>query len=343
MRIALFEIEPWEREVFEPLRDGNEVRFIAEPLGLRNAGQYAETDVLSTFTFSSAARGVLEQMPELKMIATRSTGFDHIAVDYCNERGIAVCNVPAYGCETVGEHVFALLLALSHRIVEAVDRTRRGDFSLRGLQGFDLHGKTLGVLGTGGIGLCTIRIARGFAMNVLGYDVRRDEEKAAREGFTYVDLDELLARSDIITIHVPAIPATENLISREEFAKMKDGVVLINTARGSIVDTEALVQALAEKKVAAAGLDVLAEEPTIREEAELLRSVYSQDGNVRTLLANQVLLHLPNVIVTPHSGFNTREAVERILTTTRENIESFLAGRPINVVNEQALTVAGRR
>ncbi|MBE0477363.1 MAG: hydroxyacid dehydrogenase [Coriobacteriia bacterium] len=344
MRIVLFEVEPWEREVFEPLRDaGHDVAFVAEPLGARNAGQFEDAEVLSTFTFSTLDRGVLERLPRLRLIATRSTGYDHIALDYCDERGVLVSNVPAYGCETVAEHVFALLLAISHRIVEAVNRTRMGDFSQRGLQGFDLYGKTMGVIGTGDIGRCTVRIAKGFGMEVLAFDVRRDERAAEEMGFTYVGLDELYARSDVITLHVPAIKATENMISEDAFAKMKDGVVLINTARGSIVDTAALVRAIAEKKVAAAGLDVLAEEPTIREEAELLRSVYTREADVHTLLANQVLLHLPNVLVTPHSGFNTREAVERILSTTRNNIESFLAGRPLNVVNEPAVSVWASR
>lgn len=341
MRIVLFEMEPWEHEVFQDLQDGNDVVGVAGPLTRHNVRTFEDTQVLSVFTFSDVSADVLRHMPDLRMISTRSTGYDHIDMDYCAQHDIVVSNVPAYGCDTVAEHVFALLLGLSHHIVDAANRTRMGDFAQAGLQGFDLHGKTFGVLGTGDIGRCVIRIAKGFGMGVIAYDVRPDANAARKLGFMYVELDELWARSDAISIHVPAIPATENMVSSAAFDKMKDGVVLINTARGSIVDTQALVRALAEKKVAAAGLDVLAEEPTIREEAELLRSVYAPTGDVGTLLASQVLLRLPNVIVTPHSGFNTREAVHRLLMTTLGNIDAFLGGHPVNVVNEPALA-AGR-
>lgn len=169
-------------------------------------------------------------------------------------------------------------------------------------------------------------------MNVVASDIRQDEELASRLGFRYLPMDELLAAADIITLHVPSSEKTRNLISTEPFGKMKDGVVLINTARGDIVDVKALVKAIADGKVAAAGLDVLPEESVIREEAELLYSVYQKKQVLETLLANHILLHLRNVIITPHSAFNMREAVERILHTTVENIVSFMHGSPMNVV-----------
>jgi D-lactate dehydrogenase len=332
MKIVVFEAEQWEQSAFAQFEQMHEVVFSAEALSAENAGQYADAAIISTFIYSQLDRDVLQQFSRLKMIATRSTGFDHIDTDYCAEQGVTVANVPSYGKNTIAEHAFALLLALSHRLIDVVDRTRRGDFSSKGLQGFDLRGKTIGVIGTGDIGEYAIRIAHGFGMEVLAFDVKPSHELASELGFRYVDLPELLANADIITLHVPANPATHHLLADDEFAQMKDGVILINTARGNVVDVQALVRALAEGKIAAAGLDVLPEEPVIREEAELLRSVSEREHNRDALLADHILLRLPNVIVTPHSAFNTREAVGRILDTTTANIAAFVRGEPQNVV-----------
>ncbi len=334
MKIVAFEIEPWEREAFAELGEEHSLILLESKLTAVNAKDYADADVISTFIFSNLDQNVLEQFDHLKLIATRSTGFDHIAVDYCNEKGITICNVPTYGDNTVAEHVFGLLLAISHNIVEAVDRTRRGDFSLSGLRGFDLQGKTLGVIGTGSIGQCVIRIAKGFGMNVIGFDVRPDEKLAQALGFVFMPLEDLLAASDILTLHVPANEHTYHLISDKEFAQMKDGVVLINTARGSVVHIQALARALADGKVAAAGLDVLPDEPTIREEYELLHSFFREKHDLETLLAGHILLRLRNVIITPHNAFYTKEAIGRIIDTTLMNIRAFAAGDVINVVNK---------
>jgi D-lactate dehydrogenase len=332
MKIVAFEVESWEADAFEALGDRFDCVTTHQPMRAENVGEYADAEVVSTFINSKLDSDVLERFDGLKMIATRSTGFDHIHLDYCHEHGITVCNVPTYGTNTVAEHVFALLLMLSHNLEQAVNRTRKGDFSSRGLQGFELYGKTLGVIGTGDIGHAAIRIARGFEMNVLAYDIKPDESAAEELGFEYVPLDRLLERSDVITIHVPGSAKTRHLIGPEQFGRMKQGAVLINTSRGGVVDIQALVRAIAERRVAGAGLDVLPEEPVIREEAELLRSVYEREHDLDTLLADHVLLHLMNVIVTPHSAFNTREAVQRILDTTVENIERFVKGDPQNVV-----------
>ena len=332
MKIVIFNLEPWEQKTFDRLKDKYDVEYVDYPLTANNASQFQDAEVISTFIYSELDRHVLQQLSNLKLIATRSTGFDHIDSDYCEEHDIKVCNVPTYGENTVAEHVFGLLLAISHKLIEATERTRKGDFSLQGLQGFDLRGKTLGVIGTGNIGLCVIEIAKGFRMKVIAFDVKPKEETAAKLGFRYAPLEEVLAMADIITLHVPANPKTENMISTEQFKQMKDGVVLINTSRGSIVDTHALLRAIAEEKVAAAGLDVLPEEPVMGEEAELLRSVYTRRHNLDTLLADHVLLRLRNVIITPHSAFNTREAVRRIAETTVDNIEAFVRGQPQAVV-----------
>jgi D-lactate dehydrogenase len=333
MNIHFFETEAWEQEKLMALADGHEPAFSDTTLREENAGKHSGAEVLSPFIYSDLDADVLRKLPEVKMIATRSTGVDHIDMDYCREHDITVCNVPEYGENTVAEHVFGLLLTISHNLHEAINRTQKGDFSQQGLQGFDLWGKTLGVIGTGNIGEFVIEIARGFRMEVLAFDVKPRQELAERLKFRYVELDELYSRSDIITLHVPATPKTHHLISEQAFAGMKRGVVLINTARGTLVDIRALLQSLADGKVAAAGLDVLPEEPTIREEAELLRSIFHREHNLETLLANHILLRMRNVYVTPHSAFNTREAVERILSTTIDNIEAFSAGRPQNVVS----------
>jgi D-lactate dehydrogenase len=332
MKIAIFEAEPWEQEIYKNLHNGNEVLFREESLDESNADTYADAQIISTFIYSDLGEKVLERIPGLKFIATRSTGFDHIAVDYCRKRGIRVSNVPDYGSCTVAEHVFGLILTISHHLIEAIDRTRKGDFSIRGLKGFDLHGKVLGVIGTGSIGMCVIRIARGFSMEVNAFDVKPREELAERMGFSYLPMDEVLRRADIVTLHVPSNEKTRNLISTEQFNLMKDGAILINTSRGPIVEVEALLKALAGGKISAAGLDVLSEEPLIREEAELVRSIFQRDHDLQSLLADHVLLRMRNVYITPHSAFYTQEALLDILNTTVDNIRSFAAGAPKNLV-----------
>ncbi|WP_150303427.1 hydroxyacid dehydrogenase [Pseudomonas saliphila] len=332
MNIVFFDMEKWERDAFDTLQPEHVVRYSEDPLRAGNAGEYASAEAISIFIYSKVDRQVLDSMPGLKLISCRSTGFDHVDIEECERRGITVCNCPDYGGNTVAEHVFGLLLMISHRLEEAVERTRRGGFSPRGLQGFDLRGKTLGVVGTGNIGMATIRIAQGFGMPVLACDIEPDEGAAHELSFNYVDMDHLLRDADVITLHVPSNPQTHHLIDGEAFAKMKHGVVLINTARGDVVDIKALARALAEQKVAAAGLDVLPYEPVVREEAELLRSVYEETEDLSSLLANEVLVRMKNVVVTPHSAFNTREAVQRIFDATVENIRRFVAGNPVNVV-----------
>ena len=332
MKIAVFEVEEWERVAFQNLAKEHDIHFFEGELDEENAEQFSDSEIISTFIYSDMDDRVLKKFPNLKLICTRSTGYDHVATDYCKQNDITVCYVPDYGDNTVAEHVFGLLLNISHRLTDAIDRTRRGDFSFRGLRGFDLMDRTLGVIGTGNIGAHTIQIARGFGMKVLANDVNEDHELAEKLGFQYVSKDELLQNSDIITLHVPSNEKTRHMLSHDEFERMQDGVVLINTSRGSLVNTEALVQALARKKVAAAGIDVLAEEPSIREEAELLHSVFHEKHKQESILLDHVLLRMRNVYITPHTAFNTTEAINRILETTIENITSFLEGKPQNVV-----------
>jgi D-lactate dehydrogenase len=335
MKVVVYEVEERERVILERSHPGRFV-LVSEPLRLTNVDEHADADIVSTFIYSDLKKDVLDRLPNLKMIATRSTGYEHIDTAECAARGIQVCNVPSYGENTVAEHIFALLLSISHRMPEAIDRAQRGDFSPIGLQGFDLGGKVFGCIGTGSIGKHAIKMAKGFDMDVLAFDVRPDTGFAVSMGFRYCSLDHLLANSDVISLHVPSMPQTHHLLNAGAFAKMKTGVVVINTARGDLIETNALIQALTSGKVAAAGLDVLPDEPMIREEAELINSIFTtaHHSDLRNLVANHVLLRMRNVIVTPHSAFNTREAVDRIAETTAANISAYLEGRPQNVVGK---------
>jgi len=332
MRVAVFEADPWESRACLRLQPAHSVRCSADRLDARNANDYADAEVLSPFVYSTLDADVLATFPTLKLVATRSTGIDHIDLGYCGAQGITVCNVPDYGDSTVAEHVFALLLGLARHLVEASERTRRGVFTQSGLRGFELNGKTLGVIGTGRIGQRVIAIAGGFGMTVIATDLNPDAAVARRLGFRYAALQETLAAADVVTLHVPATPDTTHLIGDREFGLMKPGVVLINTARGAVVDVAALVRALTEGKLAAAGLDVLPEEPVIREEAEIFRDRTTGAYNFQALVANHVLLSFPNVLVTPHNAYNTDEAVHRIIDATLRNIEGFARGDPRNVI-----------
>lgn len=328
MKIAVFETEEWEHAACVRLQPGHEIACYGEPLDERTASRAEDADAVTTFVGSRLDADVLGRLPRLRLIATRSTGFDHIDLGYCAAHAITVCNVPDYGDNTVAEHAFALLLSLARHVVDCAERTRRGDFSHAGTRGFDLNGKMFGVIGTGRIGRCAIRIAKGFGMTVLAHDLNPDREHADLGGFRYGSLQEVLNQSDVLSLHVPATPETRHLLSDDAFHAVKPGVVLINTSRGSVIDVAALVRALADGRVGAAGLDVLPEEPLIREEAEIFRKPAAAAPDYRTLVANHVLLRFPNVVVTPHIAFNTREPLQRILDTTLGNILAFAAGRP---------------
>lgn len=333
MKIVVFETEEWEHAACLRLQPEHEVVCIRDKLGGHSAVENADANVISTFVNSALGAPELVRFSKLKLIATRSTGYDHIDLAYCRGRGITVSNVPDYGDSTVAEHAFALLLALARNLVEAVERTRRGNFSQAGLRGFELRDKTLGVIGTGRIGRRAIEIAKGFGMTVVAFDLYPDEATARHLGFRYADLDTVLAAADVVTLHVPATPQTSGLLSDHAFGLMKSGAVLINTARGNIIDVPALVRALADGRLKGAGLDVLPQEPLIREEAQIFRAPSTGGYDLHALVANHVLLRFPNVIVTPHNAYNTDSAVRRIIEMTVANIEAFAHGVPRNVVS----------
>jgi D-lactate dehydrogenase len=329
--IVVCEVSPGERDYLKRCPFHGEMKIYdarAEQLPkdvLRGA------TILSPFIYSNVSAGVLKGMPKLKLIATRSTGFEHINLTECRKRHIAVANIPYYGENTVAEHTFALILALSRKVHQAYFRTMRGDFSFEGLQGFDLKGKTIGVVGTGHIGIHVIRIARGFAMRVLAYDINRNEFMADTLGFKYVPLEKLLELSDIITLHAPYNPKTRHMINKDNINQIKRRALLINTARGGLVDTEALAQALDKGIISGAGLDVLEGEELIKEERQILSKDF-ETSRLRTLIENHILMNRENVVITPHMAFNSREAFMRILDTTIDNISAFLSGSPANLV-----------
>lgn len=333
MKIAIFEAEDWEEQACARLEGRHSVRCTGAALSGATVGDFVDAEVVSPFITSRLDGDVIDQLPALRLIATRSAGYDHIDLSACRRRGIAISNVPDYGDATVAEHAFALLLALARNIVDSVALTRRGGFSMAGVRGLELRDKGIAVIGTGRIGRRTIEIARGFGMKVVAFDRVEDATTATRLGFSYGSLDEVLAQADVVTLHVPSSPTTVGLIGERQFAAMKDGAILINTARGNVVDTEALVRALASGKLRAAGLDVLPQEPLIREEAEIFRRDKAVDvSDLKALVANHVLLRFPNVLVTPHNAYNTDAALARIMETTIDNIEGFAAGRPVNLI-----------
>lgn len=331
MKIVVFEAEPWTRVAWDKMAHDHEVKFVKELLTQSSVVGHTDADVIS-MDMSVLDAEILAKFSSLKLIATRSTGVDQIDLEYCKLQRITVCNVPEYAENAVAEHVFAMLLSLSHHIVEVVNRTRKNNFSWEGIQAFELRGKTLAVIGTGAIGRRVSRIAKGFDMDVVAFDVMPNEKWAGENAIRYLSFEETLRLADIITLHVPATPETYHLLSDDQFNLMKDGVVLINTARGDVIDIQALLRALSCGKVAAVGLDVLPEEQAIREGKEQLATLFGQKNNMETLLANHILLQHPKVIVTPHCAFFSKEATQRLLEVTVANIEAFIRDEPQNVV-----------
>lgn len=336
MKIGFFGTKPWEREYIEARKDKMpeaDLWFTEEILSDEHLPKEIDFEAISVFVDSAVTKNVVEKFSNLKFIAARSTGYDNIDREALKAKGIVLSTVPSYGENTVAEMAFGLLLSLSRKIYEGFDRIREsGNWDVGGLQGFDLRGKTIGVVGTGRIGKHSIMIAKGFGMNVVGYDAYPNESMAKELDFKYLSLDELLTVSDVVTLHVPFLPETDHLMNKERIAKMKKGAVLINTSRGAVVETSALVEALKSGHLGGAGLDVLEEEGVVKDEMDFLVSGKSEGHDWKTIIANHVLIDMPNVVITPHNAFNTKEAIERILDTTVDNIAGYLKGKIINEV-----------
>lgn len=283
-----------------------------------------ETEVLSVFVTSTVSRGMIEKLPKLKLIACRSTGFNNIDLAAAEEHGVTVVNVPTYGESTVAEYTFTLMLALMRKLPPSLGFLNK-EVDVETLMGSDLHEKTLGVIGTGHIGQHVIKIAKGFEMRVVAFDPYAREELTKELGFEYTTLEELLRISDIVTLHAPLTPENKHLVNAEHLALMKSSAVLINTARGELVDTKALADALMNGRIAGAALDVLEGEQLfdMHEEVALLRSNQLPPATGEQSVALMALNKLPNVILSPHNAFNTEEAIGRINSTTCQNIIRF--------------------
>ena len=328
MKAAFFELEGWEIPVIErelPPHGIEVVKLEKRPLEKEDLKEIKEVEVLSVFIYSKITKEVIDALPNLKLITTRSTGFDHIDVDYASERGIAVCNVPDYGMETVAEYTLMLILSLLRKLRPTLERTCRGIFDRSGLRGHDLEGKTVGVVGTGRIGSRLIKLLSGFDIDILAYDVKPKEELIEKFGVRYVPLEELLKNSDIVTLHVPYLPSTHHLINRENIKLLKKGSYLINTSRGSVVETEAVIWALKEGILEGVALDTFeGEEVWAEEELIIFRGEKDVSPEIlKKALESFALAQFENVILTPHNAYNTHEAIMRILEKTLKNMISF--------------------
>ena len=325
--IAFFEITPKEKKYLKKkFKKDFELFFYKEELNPDTAGIIKNADVISPFIYSKIDSEVLSKANKLKLIATRSTGFNHIDIIGAEKKNISVSNVPYYGENTVAEHTFALILALSRNLHKAYVRTIRNDFTLQGLQGFDLRGKTLGVIGAGSIGVHVIKIAKGFGMKVIASDAKPNHILEELLDFKYVSLDELLKNSDIITLHCPYNIHTHHLINMNNINKVKKGTLFINTARSGIIEPQSLYHAIEKGIFSGAGLDVFEGEELLKEENQMLTKNVSVE-HLEAILKRNILLRNENVIITPHMAFDSTEAVERILDTTVENIISFFEGK----------------
>lgn len=326
LRVLFVDVGPEDRATLEALCPRTwSPRFLVDTQPDADDGADALTQVLCVFVRTRVTRELLQRMPALSLVATRSAGTDHVDLAACQERGIPVVHVPDYGAATVAEHTFALLLALARYLCEARARALQGSFSYRGLTGFELEGKVLGVIGYGRIGAHVARIAHGFGMKVLTFDPHPRPDAAISLGVNFVGWTELLERSDILSLHLPLAPETRHLLDDAAFARVKPGVVLLNTARGALIDEEALLRALERGTVSAAGLDVLEHEGGAAPEAPMGCGGLGCD---RGWGSSHPLLRHPRVLATPHVGFNTREAVARILHETVDNIAAWQSGQP---------------
>lgn len=327
VKAVFFEIEPWEKQHIKKYHKYISPVFSKGFLTQKNVHKAKDADVIAVFTYSKVDKKALDNMPNLKLIATMSTGFDHIDLKECRKRGIKISNVPVYGERTVAEYTMAMMLALSRKIIQSAKSVKtKWLFRNKGLRGFDVQHKTLGIIGCGKIGSNVAKLAKGFDMNVFVYDAVKNEKLAKEIGFKYTSLKNLLGKSDIITLNVPLNSHTKYLLNKKNIKYIKKGAYLINTSRGGVVETKAVIKALDKGILAGAALDVIEEEKYLKGRRNLKKS----NGRIKIYYN---LVNRSNVLVTPHNAFNSREAIERIFFTTLDNIKSFfLKGRCVNEV-----------
>jgi D-lactate dehydrogenase len=324
-KIAFFGVKSWEKEIIE-----KEISKL-DSFGIGIFGQEVQEDiklaseyeVLSVFIYSEMSEKVLDKLPKLKLIATRSTGMDHIDLAKCQKRKIEVLNVPEYGSRTVAEYSMALLLAVAKKVVVAHESVEEGHFNPEGLTGVDLFGKTLGIVGVGKIGANVVKMARGFGMKVLGVERKRDKAQEKHLGYEGVTLEECLRRADFVSLHVPSCAETFHLINKNNIKLMKPGSILINTCRGPVVEVEALLWGLNHGVLSGLGLDVTEEESRAEDMSVVLENKTTRD-DLKELVTFHMLRDRDDVVFTPHNAFNTTEAIDRIVVTTIDNIRNYV-------------------
>ncbi len=293
--------------------------FVKESLSLDNISQYKDAEIICTNVFSKINKEILDKLPNLKFIATMTTGFDHIDLEECKNRNIIVSNVPSYSNESVAEHAVALLFTISKRIHICNQEMENCHINMPELMGFELKNKTVGLVGTGSIGLHMAKLCKGVGMKVIAFDIHKNEDVAETVGFEYVELETLFKESDVISLHVPLNKHTKYILNKEQFNTMKKGVVIINTSRGELINSEALLEALNSEKVDFAGLDVFEEEHF---------DCANPDSISRKIMTHK------KVVATPHAAFNTVEAINSLFDVTIKNINLFLEGKDVeNKIN----------
>lgn len=316
VKIAFFDSKNYDKESFN---DHNkmynyEITYFESKLNSETASLTKGFDVVCIFVNDKADANTLKTLEEngVKVLALRCAGYNNVDIEHKGK--LKIVHVPQYSPYAVAEHAVGLLLSINRKLYKSYQRTRKYNFSLDGLLGFDIHGKTVGVIGTGRIGKAFISIMKGFGTNVIAYDTYPNEQASKELDFKYVDLDTLYKESDIISLHCPLFKETEKMINRDSISKMKDGVIIINCSRGKLINTNDLVKKLSEGKIGGVGLDVYEDE-----EAFFLRDMsnsYVRDKNL------SILLSMPNVFITSHQAFFTREALNKIASDTLENIKN---------------------
>ncbi|MDD4482633.1 MAG: 2-hydroxyacid dehydrogenase [Bacilli bacterium] len=318
-KITFFDTKPYDIHSFDALNKNFIINYLPEKLTRQTVYLAKGSDAICVFVNDTIDSFVIDKLIEMgvKLIALRSAGFNHVDLKTASNK-LPIVRVPAYSPYAVAEHAMALLLTLNRKIHKAYARTKEFNFSLNGLMGFDFYNKTIGILGTGRIGQILIKIAKGFGMNVIAYDLYQNPNLDVQ----YVTLDDLLSKSDMISVHLPLTEQTKHLINDETINKMKKGVYLVNTSRGGVINTEALIRGLKNEIIKGAGLDVYEEETNLF--FEDMSDTIIQDDIL------SILVNMPNVILTSHQAFLTEEALSNIAKTTLSNIESFFKDGTIN-------------
>lgn len=318
MKIAFFDTKEYDKEVFNKYNEkyGYDITYFESKLNAETAVLTKGYDVVCIFVNDNADSATLKILEEngVKCVALRCAGFNNVSLE--NKGNLRVVRVPQYSPYSVAEHAVALLLNINRKIYKSYQRTKKYNFSIDGLLGFDIHGKTIGVIGTGKIGKVFIEIMNGFGANVIAYDLFKDEKAQEELGFKYVSLDELYEKSDIISLHCPLTEETEKIINKQSIDKMKNGVIIINCSRGKLINTDDLIAELETGKIGGVGLDVYEDE-----EDYFLRDLSNEYKRDKDL---SILLSMPNVLITSHQAFFTQEAINKIASDTLENVTKVM-------------------